>query len=214
MYRLDNLLEQWAMAYKPLSHKPKKEDKHKAFYRISMIDGNSEFIRNANSCASPAMSYIAHIDAKVADQNMSIINYSHIIFIMVKQANAELAKNLATDEDRAAEARFEADGIVQDLLAYLSVFKAIASGKSLSQEMQQVMTAVSETPDAPEAGWTIQDGRITMTKEMREAMRGLQLEQANWNTLPTKLNGWQVCGLTIEQVQPRRMCVVPSQYTE
>ena len=46
MFRLDNVLEKWAEVYEPLKHDPAAKAKHKTFFRISMIDGQSYFIRN------------------------------------------------------------------------------------------------------------------------------------------------------------------------
>jgi hypothetical protein len=53
-----------------------------------------------------------------------------------------------------------------------------------------------------------------ITSDERQGWRGLQLDEAHWGTLPTHFNGWQICGLTIEQLQPRLLCITPTKYIE
>ena len=72
MFRLDNLLEQWATVYRPLSHTPGAKSDHRTFFRIGMIDQNSEFIRNFATTPSPAMAYATHIDAELAAHGLRI----------------------------------------------------------------------------------------------------------------------------------------------
>ena len=38
MFRLDNVLEDWATRYKPLSHDMAAGSKKKTFFRVTMID--------------------------------------------------------------------------------------------------------------------------------------------------------------------------------
>ena len=196
MFRLDNLLEQWATVYRPLSHTPGAKSDHRTFFRIAMIDQNSEFVRNFATTPSPAMAYATHIDAELAAQNPKAVSYRHVIYFMAKQQSGTLSKTQATDELSATEARFLCDDLVQDLLAFLFALKGMAGGKT------------------PPADDTVLSGfSAEITTETREGLRGLQLDQAHWGTLPVMLNGWQICGLTIEQITPRRLCLTPSRYT-
>ena len=202
MFRLDNLLEQWAQLYRPLSHTPGAKSDHRTFFRIAMIDQNSEFVRNFTTTPSPAMAYATHIDAELAAQNPKAISYRHVIYFMVKQQAGTLSKTQATDELSATEARFLCDDLVQDLIALLFTLKGMAGGKSLPKDEYQslpldLIAWLRNTADNP---------------EYREGLRGLQLDQAHWGTLPVMLNGWQICGLTIEQITPRRLCLTPSRY--
>ena len=201
MFRLDNILEDWATAYRPLSHQKQRDTKHRTFFRISMIDGNSEFVRNFTTTPSPAMAYATHIDAELAQQNPKAVSYRHVIYFMVKQAEGGRSKTIATDEDAATEARFEADEMVQDLLAYLFSLKSLAAGKTLTPEQQSRLSACS-----------VSSNTIAANPETREGLRGLQLDGAHWGTLPVYLNGWQICGLTIEQISPRLLCINPEKY--
>jgi hypothetical protein len=66
MFRLDNLLERWAELYTPLSH---TKDGRKSFFRIGMIDANSYFVRNFNTCPPSCMAYATHVDAEINKQN-------------------------------------------------------------------------------------------------------------------------------------------------
>lgn len=204
MFRLDNILEDWASAYRPLSNQKQRDAKHRTFFRISMIDGNSEFVRNFTTTPSPAMAYATHIDAELAQQNPKAITYRHVIYFMVKQAEGGRSKTIATDEDAATEARFETDEMVQDLLAVLKAIKGIAGGKTLPATVLnglpvEIKDFIQQTADNP---------------EYAQGLRGLQLDGARWGTLPVYLNGWQVCGLTIEQISPRLLCINPEKYIQ
>ena len=198
MFRLDNILERWAELYRPLSHNTASR---KTFFRISMIDAQSYFVRNYNMMDGCAMAYATHIDAELAQQNPKAITYRHVIYFLAKQQNAQ-GKTDVTDEDAATEARFLTDDIVQDLLAVLWAMKGMVGGKSLPS------SAVSGLP-ADVVQFIEQTAR---DPEYAEGLRGLQLEGAHWGTLPAQISGWQLCGLTIEQVAPRLLCVNPERY--
>ena len=145
------------------------------------------------------MAYATHIDAELAKQNPKSVSYRHVIYFLAKQKNEPL-KNDVTDESAATEARFLTDDIVQDLLAFLWTLKGIVGGK----------TPPSLGPLVPD----LQDFilRTTSDEEYREGLRGLQLEGAHWGTLPVQISGWQLCGLTIEQVSPRLLCINQERY--
>ena len=208
MFRLDNILERWAELYTPLSHNSTSGDGkgiRKSFFRIGMIDAQSYFVRNYNMMNGCCMAYATHVDAELAQQNPKAVTYRHVIYFLVKQQNAQ-GKTDVTDEDAATEARFMTDDMVQDLLAVLWAMKGVVNGKKLpslsgegSGERLDVMDFIEQTARDP---------------EYAEGLRGLQLEQAHWGTLPGVFNGWQLCGLTIEQVTPRLLCVNPERYIQ
>ena len=202
MFRLDDILEHWATVYRPLSHTTGAKSDHRTFFRIAMIDQNSEFIRNFATTPSPAMAYATHIDAELAAQNPKAVSYRHVIYFMVKQQAGTLSKTQATDELSATEARFQTDLMVQDLLAYLFALKAVVGGKRISDDQQTVLDATGVPLDFI----------YGMDQFTRECWRGMKLDEAHWGTLPSMLNGWQLCGLTIEQLQPRDLCIVQSRY--
>ena len=208
MFRLDHILERWAELYTPLSHNSVSDDGkgiRKSFFRIGMIDAQSYFVRNYNMMNGCAMAYATHVDAELAQQNPKAVSYRHVIYFLVKQQNAQ-GKTDVTDEDAATEARFLTDDMVQDLLAVLWAMKGVVNGKKLPSllgeglgERLDIMTFIEQTARDP---------------EYAEGLRGLQLEQAHWGTLPGVFNGWQLCGLTIEQVTPRLLCVNPERYVK
>jgi len=206
MFRLDNILERWAELYKPLGHNSVSSSSStgvkKSFFRISMIDAQSYFVRNYNMMDGVAMAYATHIDAELEKQNPKAVTYRHIIYFLSKQQNAH-GKTDVTDEDAATEARFLTDDMVQDLLAVLWAMKGAVNGKSLPSIQRgvgggsDIATFIEQTAADP---------------QYREGLRGLQLEQAHWGTLPAQISGWQLCGLTIEQTSPRLLCVNPERY--
>ena len=199
MFRLDNLLERWAELYTPLSH---TKDGPKSFFRIGMIDANSYFVRNFNTCPPSCMAYATHVNAEINKQNPKQLIYRHVIYFLQKQPAGTLSKTQITDEEGATEARFHTDDMVQDLIALLAALKGMVGGKSLPA------TVLSGLPD--EMLQFIRD--TAADPQYREGLRGLHIDEAHWGTLPTMLNGWQICGLTIEQTVPRLLCVNPERY--
>ena len=204
MFRLDNLLERWAELYRPLSHNSapagSASGAKKTFFRIGMIDAQSYFMRNFSSMGGACMAYATHVDAEINKQNTKALSYRHVIYILIKQPAGTLATNQVTDEMGPTEARFQTDDMVQDLLAVLFTMKSVANGKSLPSDLpvdSDVRQFLSEFASDP---------------AYREGLRGLQLEEAHWGTLPPVLNGWQICGLTIEQIVPRLLCVNQEKY--
>lgn len=205
MFRLDNILEHWATLYAPLSHDIDTCAKHRTFFRISMIDANSEFVRNFATTPSPAMAYSTHYNAEMGEQNPNVIRYRHAIYFMAKQQSGTLSKTAATNELAATEARFYTDELAQDLIAVLKALKSMANGKSLPKEQRNGLSSDM-------IAWL---QSTAADPEYHDGLRGLQVEQANWGTIPLpngSLNGWQLCGLTIEQFMPRLLCVNPQRY--
>lgn len=206
MFRLDNILERWAELYRPLSHD--KTD-HPTYFRIGMIGDNSYFNRNFNKMDGACMAYATHIDAELAQQNPKAISYRHVIYFMQKQPAATIEKTLITDEEGACEARFRTDDMVQDLMAVLFTLKGMANSKSPSPD------AVAGLPAD-----MLQFLRDTAADpQYREGLRGMKLDEAHWGTFPSPngtvwFNGWHICGLTIEQIMPRLLCVNQERYVQ
>ena len=201
MFRLDNISERWAELYTPLSH---TKDGRKSFFRIGMIDANSYFVRNFNTCPTSCMAYATHVDAEINKQNPKQLTYRHVIYFLQKQPAGTLSKTQITDEEGATEARFATDDMVQDFIALLAALKGMVGGKSLPA------TVLSGLPT--EMLQFIRD--TAADPQYREGLRGLHLDEAHWGTLPTMLNGWQICGLTIEQTAPRLLCVNQERYVQ
>jgi hypothetical protein len=200
MFRLDNLLERWAELYTPDNEK--KE--HPAFFRISMIDANSYFVRNFNTVPPTCIAYATHVDAEINKQNPKQLSYRHVVYFLQKQPAGTLSKTQITDEEGATEARFSTDDMAQDLIALLSAMKGMVGGKSLPSSVlgssaAEIKTFIEDTAADP---------------QYREGLRGLHIDEAHWGTLPTMLNGWQICGLTLEQTAPRLLCVNQERYIQ
>ena len=194
MFRLDNVLEKWAEVYEPLKHNPIADAKHKTFFRIGMIDAQSYFVRNHNTQPSPCMAFATHVNAET-EKNSKFITYRHVIYFLVKQDNAP-QKTDVTDELAATDARYDTDDLMQDLIAFLEKMQSAASN-GLN-------------------GLTIkgQSGEhfFPITKDERQGWRGLRLDALAWGTMPPMITGWQLCGLTIEQLQPRNICIHENKY--
>ena len=200
MFRLDNILDRWAAIYAPLKHDPISRP---TFFRIGMIDANSFFVRNFSKMSGACMAYATHIDAELAQQNPKQVSYRHVIYFMVKQHAGTLSKTQITDDDAATEARFQTDTMVQDLLAMLFTLKSFCNGKNLPKATLEALPA-----DVKNFITT-----IALDADYHEGLRGLQLEQAAWNTLPgVVLNGWHLCALSIEQINPRQLCINAERY--
>lgn len=176
------------------------------FFRISMIDADSFFVRNYNKMNGCCMAYATHIDAEIAKQNPKAITYRHVIYFLVKQPTGSLSKTSITDEEDATESRFKTDDMVQDLLAVLSTMKAAVNGKNPPTIKRGSGGGSSTTELEKFITDTVADSQYA------EGLRGLKIDDASWGTLPTMFNGWQLCGLTIEQIIPRLLCINPEKY--
>ena len=208
MFRLDNLLERWAELYTPLSHNSVPAGSaggaKKSFFRIGMIDANSYFVRNFNTCPPSCMAYATHVDAEINKQNPKQLSYRHVIYFLQKQPAGTLSKTTITDELGATEARFQTDVMVQDLMAVLTAMRSCANSKAvpanlMKPECKEIREFIKQTAADP---------------EYREGLRGLHIDEAHWGTLPAMLNGWQICGLTLEQTVPRLLCVNQERYIQ
>jgi len=170
MFRFDNLLEDWACSYKPLSHDKARGSKDRAFYRVDTISAESDFVRNFATAKSPCMAYATNLDARIG-KNTNTIEYTHTIYFLVKQSGQGLTKKALDDQD-ATECKYQSDELVQDLLAYLMDKKRSESG-----------------------------------------LKGLDIEGAEWATIPVKFNGWWICGLQMTQYVHRHLCVDATKYS-
>lgn len=181
---LSPIIEKWAELYKPISHDPKQGSKDKAFYPIRAVDAESEFVRNVNTAKSPCVCYSVLIDAQ---NNGKSISYAHSVYFLMKSTATSLRKTARQDDLHNTDIQLELDGYVQDFLAYLYDIKR--TGKNpLTGEMY----------DSP----TFQ------------SLRGLILDKAQWASIPTSWNGWQIMALNFEQEMPRVLCVNQEKYKE
>jgi len=184
MFRLDNFLEKWATIYKPLSHDPSADAKHKTFYRIDRLGGDNTFARNFNTAHSPCMAFPTAIDAKMGRIPSQIV-YHHGFYFMSKQSSASLGKlNHSADLD-AADCKAELNDLAQALLAWLYAERKRATDPATLNNY---------------------------TQEERIALQGLDLEHAEWWTVPELYNGWWVLGIEFDRTESRTLCVKPEDY--
>lgn len=187
-FRFDNILEEWAQNYKPLSHNPAKNAKDCTFYRIRTLNTDNAFARNQNMAKSPCMAYSVLIDAET--KGTKAVSYLHTIYFLSRATATSLAKNAKQDDELGCDQQLLLDEMVQDLLAYL--WKLRHDGKN---------SITGQTYD----------------RATTEALRGLDLDGADWASAPIPLGGvkfadWHVMGLQIEQIAPRLLCVNEEKY--
>ena len=58
IFNFDVILEQWAKAYRPLSHSSIESDKHKTFFRIGELKNSNEWNRNFSMLIFHKISFI------------------------------------------------------------------------------------------------------------------------------------------------------------
>ena len=199
MFRLDNLLERWAELYTPLSHNSvsagSASGAKKSFFRIGMIDAQSYFVRNYNMMNGCCMAYATHVDAE-SEKNSKFITYRHVIYFLKKQEN-DPQKTDVTDELAATDARYDTDEMVQDLIAFLREMQTAANNGANGVTVTGLSGAEHFFP---------------ITKDERQSWRGMKLDAVSWGTIPPLITGWQLCGITIEQLQPCLLCIHTNKY--
>lgn len=182
MFRLDEYLEHWAEIYRPLSHDPSPRSKHRSFYRIDRLGDSNEFVRNFNTAPSPCMSVPTNINAGMGTDINQVV-YHHALYFMVKQPTLGLTKTALQDDLTAAQCKEELDSLAQALLAYLKKEKTQAKNYPNNYE-----------------------------KELRIALSGIDIQSAEWWSVPKLYNGWWVLGLEFDRIDSRKLCVNPADY--
>lgn len=199
MFRFDNILEQWAEVYKPLSHQKGANAEQRSFYRIDTINGTNEFVQNYAHAPTPCMAYSTLVDASLVRAGNKKVSYRHDIYFLVKQdAPINNGRTIINDSLAATEAKYSGDELVQDLLAYLFALKDAAA---------RTVNGNNTSPVTP-----AEKHAATLATDELKGLVGLQLDEAEWGTMPMKYNGWWICGLEIEQIVPRQLCVVEERY--
>lgn len=185
-FRLDNIIEEWAALYKPIAHDKAKGSKDKRFFRIKTISADNEFGRNANMVKSPCVLFSVLVDAQTKGRENSV-DYRYEIYFASKAVARSLAKNAKQDGDAGTDQQLAMDDMVQDLLAYLWRLRR---------------DGINPVTNAPVDAITWQ------------GLKGLQLDKAEWASLPVKFNEWHIMGLSITGLSPRLLCVRPSLYAQ
>lgn len=211
MFRLDNILERWAAAYKPLSHMTgAKVGKGKAFFRIGAIDTNNEFNRNFNECPHAVMAFSTLIDAQLSKAGRTI-DYQYTIYFMVKQVATKSA-SLANDDEQAMTCRHEGNDMVIDLMAFMTELRKRCINNNMTDHSKEAeVDAEGKTISAAVVDAV---GRIAakMTSEDAMYMAGIDMQTAQWASIPMKYNNWWVMGLQFNGISPKQICVTESLY--
>lgn len=192
MFRLDNILEQWAKDYKLVAHDPDVKHNHRAFFRCEVDYRSDEWIKNLPLVSSPSVGYCTQVDGMVQG---STISYQHRILFMVKQNLGGMTVTQAQRDNDATECKVLGNDMALDCLAFLSLLKKAAMNNfhGLTHEQAVFVLPYHKQFDiAPCAG--------------------LQIESANWATIPKMYNAWWVCELNIVQLVQRPLCVETAKY--
>jgi len=178
-FRFDNILEDWTVLYKTLSHDKAKDSKNKRFFRIKTIDTTNEFGRNSNTLQSPCMLYSVMVDAE-NDGRAKVVSYRYEIYFASRAISRGLAKNAKQNDELGTDQQLAMDDMVQDLLAYLHEMKLTGACPITKQMLDNVQL---------------------------QGLKGLQLDKAEWASIPIKFGEWHIMGLSIEGIAPRLLCV-------
>lgn len=183
-FRFDNILEEWAQLYKPLSHDPQRNSRNCAFYRIKAINQENTLFRNMNTAKSPCMAYSIIVDAEMQKGK---INYQHVVYFFSRAVASTRVRTAKDDEVVGMDQQLLMDKMCRDLLTYLKQIKQ--TGKN---------PVTGEVYDRPTFN----------------AFRGLQLDSAQWSSNPgvVKLGEWHVMGLIIPQNAALDECLDDSLY--
>lgn len=193
MQRIDHILEKWAEIYKPISHIPGADSKQQAFYRIDSINEQNGFMRNYNVAHSPCMAYSTMVDAQLFAKNEKVIDYRHVVYMMIKQRSDNVRRTVVNDDNEACEIKFELDDMAQDLVSFLfELKKACNLGLSVLK---------------------LGNKEFKITSEIMLAMSGFVIDTVEWSTVPMKYNGWWIVGVQFSRKESRKLCLNGEKYT-
>lgn len=207
MIRLDRIFEKWATAYKPIGH-VMGDPKKKAFYRVSALNMENEFVRNINTAKSPAMVYSTLVDCEASSRNDKVISYKQTLYFMLKQTSAGMKTTPKTDDDAACECKADLDEICQEFLAFLGDIRQVASSGA-----SEYVLGVGNTSNVhQDITYVPEENYIYITDDVRSTLRGIDLTTVAWGSLPQFKNGWWIFGFQFLVNEPRQLCVNTAKY--
>lgn len=113
--RIDNLIEQWATNYKPISHDPMRGSKQKRFFRFDSLEKAIDVTSQFNSFKTPASGIVTQFDGMSKGKLMEM---EVVVFVYVKQS---VPRSDAQGAERAAvDAKMMGADICNDLWIWLS----------------------------------------------------------------------------------------------
>ena len=165
MFRLDNLIEQWAHIYAPLQHplEATAKPRDRRFFRIDALDQESEWSRNADMIQHPVVCFPTRIDAEVDRQKPKFVSRAWGIYLMTPQTTVNPAQQTGLE---ATDCKLLLDEMGMDLLGFLFDLQDVAGGHSWRKDTPQSVRSLYDR----------------LTDEERRQIRGLRLEETRWWT--------------------------------
>lgn len=115
MYRLDNLIEQWATDFKLVAHNPEGGAAGKRFFRIDSISDLKPVILSLTKIKTPVVAFSTQIEGS-SNESGAGTYYLANIFILVQQ---EQTTSPYREDLNAANAKYLAVEIAEKLKAWL-----------------------------------------------------------------------------------------------
>ena len=120
--RIDNLIEQWAIIYKPICHDPAKGSRQKRFFRFNSLPENQDVGTKFNTSTTPLAGVVTQFDGVSSGK---LLQLSVVAYIFTKQSAP--VSNTSADELSAADAKIYGVEICNDLWVWLQEQKKNAS---------------------------------------------------------------------------------------
>lgn len=120
--RIDNLIEEWATLYKPISHDPTRGSKQKRFYRFNSLPESQDIGTRFNTATTPLAGIVTQFDGVSTGKFLQL---AVVAYIFVKQSAP--VSNTADNELSAAEAKIYGAEICNDLWIWLQEKKRKAN---------------------------------------------------------------------------------------
>jgi len=113
--RIDNLVEQWAISYKPIQHDPTKGSKQKRFFRFNSLPEAQDIGNKFATATTPLAGVVTQFDGVSSGK---LLRLTIVIYIFTKQS-AQVS-NSSDNEVSAADAKVYGAEICNDLWIWLS----------------------------------------------------------------------------------------------
>lgn len=195
MFRLDDILEKWAVIYEPMQHNPslaaKPEDL--AFFRIDRLELENAFTRTFNLLKKPCLCQAVNFDSQLDEKRPRLALNHYQLYLCQKQYGGP---NYMQEEKAAADTKCDINEMVLDLIGFLFDMQDAIGGKSFPDNTPQ----------------SVRDLFAQLTPEERAGIRGLQMNQTEWWSVPRFKNGWWIMGVELWGLNSTPTCIRPNRY--
>ena len=113
--RIDNLIEQWAIIYKPISHDPTRGSRNKRFFRFDNLDKAIDVTSQFTTFKTPVCGIVTQFDGMSRGKLMEM---EVVVFVFVKQSVPR--SDIQGAELAAVDAKMIGADICNDLWIWLS----------------------------------------------------------------------------------------------